>query len=112
MPERTQPDQRNNPRRRTRLRSGKIARRNGVFLTECLIFDRSPEGAQLRLEAAGAIPDRFLIFDDELNSLTPASVVWRSQSELGIRFDGEASIAGGKEIARGLSGKYYALRTG
>ena len=112
MPERTQPDHRNNPRRRTRLRSGKIAGRNGVFLAECLIFDRSQEGARLRLDAAGAIPDRLLIFDDELSSLTPASVVWRRQSELGIRFDSEASISGGKEIARRLSGKYYALRAG
>jgi hypothetical protein len=102
-------EKRANARRRTRLRSGKVADSNGLFLTECLIYDRSTEGARLRIAASTAVPDSILLFDDELNSLSAAGVAWRRPNELGIRFMPEASTSRGREIARKLAGKYYAL---
>lgn len=102
-------DQRAKTRRRTRLRSGKVADPNGVFLTECFIYDRSADGARLRIAQATSVPDRVLLFDDELNSLSSAAVAWRRPNELGVRFMPETDTSQAREIARKLSGKYYAL---
>jgi hypothetical protein len=102
-------DKRANARRRTRLRSGKVADPNGVFLTECLIYDRSTQGARLRVAGDTLVPDRVLLFDDELNSLSAAAVAWRRPYELGVRFMPEPETSKGHGIARKLSGKYYAL---
>jgi hypothetical protein len=55
------------------------------------------------------LPDRVLLFDDELNSLSAAAVAWRRPNELGIRFMPVADPSRVREIARKLSGKYYAL---
>src|SRR6185436_9620576 len=90
---RTGSEKRGNARLRTRLRSGKIAGRDGQFLADCLIYDRSSEGARLRLEGARAIPERILLFDDELGTLFAARVAWRSQLELGIRYEREREVA-------------------
>lgn len=102
-------DKRAEPRRRVRLRSGKLANMAGVFLSDCLIYDRSAEGARLRLEASGSIPEQVLIFDDERGSLTVAMVMWRRPHELGLSFMLEPDTPASREIARKLSGRYYAL---
>ena len=102
-------DKRTYERRRTRLRSGKVADRDGKFLTECLIYDRSPNGARLRVTTSTPVPDRVLLFDDELNSLSAATVAWRRSNEVGVRFMlvFDADLA--RRVTRKLSGKYYAV---
>jgi hypothetical protein len=61
------------------------------------------------LAEARAIPERILLFDDELSMLFAARVVWRNQLELGIRFEREWDVTDRTRIARLLSGRYYAL---
>lgn len=102
-------DKRAASRRRVRFRSGKLAAPDGKFLSDCQIYDRSPEGARLRLEASAAIPEDALLFDDERNSLSAVAVAWRRANELGIRFMMELDTPASREIAKKLSGKYYAL---
>jgi hypothetical protein len=102
-------DKRVYPRRRTRLRSGKVTDRNGMFLTECQIYDRSPNGARLRVTTGVEIPDRLLLFDDELRSLSAATVVWRRENELGIRFMLIFDQDLARRVTQKLSGKYYAV---
>jgi len=96
-------------RRRTRLRSGKLARTDGTFLIDCVIHDRSSDGARLRVATSGSVPDRVLLFDDELSALMPAEVAWRSPEEIGIRFTANLVTSKTQAIARKLSGKYYAV---
>lgn len=103
------PEQRDQPRRRTRLRSAKIANFNGSFITDCLIHDRSAEGARLRLPEDAAVPDHCLLFDDELQSLHVAGVTWRKPGELGIRMLNKVEGAAWQGVARRLAGKFYAL---
>ena len=50
-------DKRAEARRRVRFRSGKLASPDGKFLSDCQIHDRSAEGARLRIESSGAIPE-------------------------------------------------------
>lgn len=98
-------------RRRTRLRCGKVADKKGNFLVDCQIFDRSKKGARLRLAQSRQLPDLIRLFDDEFATLSFANVIWRHDNELGIEFpDGaEANIVDGKAHAA-LEGKYYAVK--
>ena len=102
-------DKRAEARRRVRFRSGKLANPDGKFLSDCLIYDRSAEGARLRIAKSGAVPDRVLLFDDETSSLIAATVAWRRPNELGVRFMAELATPAAQAIARKLAGKYYAL---
>ena len=102
-------DKRTVSRRRTRLRSGKLARPDGTFLIDCIIHDRSEEGAHLRVATSESVPDHVLLFDDELSSLMPAEVAWRRPEEVGIRFMPDLKTSGARAIARNLTGKYYAV---
>jgi hypothetical protein len=102
-------EKRTQSRRRVRLRSGKLADPRGKFLADCQIYDRSTEGARLRLDTGTTVPDEALLFDDERNVLTAISIAWRRQNELGIRFIMELDTPASREIAKRLTGKYYAL---
>jgi hypothetical protein len=103
-------DRRNPPRRRTRLRSGKVLDRSGKFLIECQVRDRSPEGAQLRLMKAVVLPRHIQFFDDEQGALLDAEVIWRKNGEIGIQFRTKLNAQAFKSGSRSaLGGKYYAV---
>ena len=97
------------PRRRTRLRSGKVTDRDGTFLAECQIYDRSPNSARLRVTTASPLPDRILVFDDELSSLSAATIAWRRANEIGVRFMLIFDTDLARRVTKKLSGKYYAV---
>jgi hypothetical protein len=103
-------DRRDPPRKRTRLRCGKILDQRGKFLIECQVHDRSAHGAQLRLMGAVALPRHIRFFDDEQGALVDAEVIWRRKDEIGVQFrtkiDGQA-VRSGRRSA--LGGKYYAV---
>lgn len=104
-----QGDKRLDTRKRTRLRSGKLADLRGNFLAECAIHDRSLDGARLRLDDSALVPDEALLFEDEHEALLTVSVVWRRPQEVGVRFRVGPSGAERRRITHKLSGKYYAL---
>lgn len=98
------------PRRRTRLRSGKVADRDGRFIVECQILNRSDSGARLRLVQPADVPDEGLLFDDEFASARPIEVIWRQQREIGVKFGPPPHDAATAEVGEAnLSGKFYAL---
>jgi hypothetical protein len=98
------------PRKRTRLRCGKILDQRGKFLIECQVYDRSINGAHLRLMRIMSLPRRIKFYDDEQRILIDAAVIWRQKGEIGIQYltklDAQA-MKSGKYSA--LDGKYYAV---
>jgi hypothetical protein len=102
------PGKRNSERRRTRLRSGKIADAAGRFIVECMLHDRSEAGARLRPVASAAIPERIVLYDDERETAVAADIIWRRGLELGCRFTGAVMVAD-NPVVRRLSGRFYAL---
>lgn len=102
-------DRRANPRQRTRLRSAKIADRQGRFVTECLMYDLSPNGSRLRHPANVVLPASFQLYDDQSGTLYQAIVLWRRGGETGIRFDRGAMTARGRATASGLRRRFYAV---
>ena len=100
------------PRRRTRLRSGKLADVQNRFIAHCQIVNRTLQatGARLRLLDATPVPQRCRLFDDELAQLFEATIIWRQGRELGVALqpiDGTEASADGGTAA--LSGKFYAI---
>jgi hypothetical protein len=79
-------DRRSQLRQRTRLRSGKVLAMDNGFIVECLIRERSAEGARLQLARTVDLPGRIGLFDDAELCIRAAEIVWRRRHQLGIRF--------------------------
>jgi hypothetical protein len=102
-------DKRTEDRRRTRLRSGKVANLNGVFITECVIHDLSAIGARLRVDDCSIVPEEMLLLEDATLDIVGARVAWRREHELGVQLVPGPIGDARKRIVSKLSGKYYAL---
>ena len=103
-------ERRAEPRRRTRLRSGKVLDAKNRFLIECQVHDRSARGARLRLVADVSAPAKIHLFDDEAKMVCEAQIIWRSNQELGVVFLAHVNADGLRPAERtALSGKYYAV---
>lgn len=103
-------DRRGAPRRRTRLRSGKVLDRANEFLVETAILDRSAGGLRLRLARDCQVPEVFHLFDDESETIFAFRLIWRSQNTLGARFRHGAPIAATRRQIIELRGKFYAIK--
>lgn len=100
------------PRRRTRLRSGKIVNSDGAFIIECQILSRSTGGALLQLVKSTDVPDECLLFDDEFGKLFDVKVIWRESRKMGVELrETNPNRAQDKLKGAAYSGKYYALRS-
>jgi hypothetical protein len=102
-------DRRDAPRRRTRLRSGKIVDVRGRFLTECLVHDLSATGVRLRVPAGVTVPPQFQVYDDQSGQLRNARVSWQRGGEAGVRFMALAETPRDRVIAADMRRKYYKL---
>ncbi len=110
-PSAPQPNRRKAKRRRTRLRAGRVADMNTRFLADCLIFDRSEHGVRIRLAGRLALPEVVKFYDEELNCLKVARIIWSQGNEYGLAFaeEGDGHAPSRRDLAA-MSGKYYALR--
>jgi len=103
-------DKRAARRHRTRLRSGKILDAGNKFLVECVVHDRSDEGARLRIVENVALTPPIRLFDDEQGTVHDVSIVWRRGQDLGVRYVPGCGTAPPTEAQlRELRGKYYAI---
>ncbi|MCW2316281.1 hypothetical protein SAMN06265338_106217 [Rhodoblastus acidophilus] len=98
------------PRRRTRLRSGKILDRANRFLVEVSILDRSAGGLRLRLARDCEVPDLFHLFDDESENIYAFRVIWRRDTTLGARLRFSGPVPATRRQIIELRGKYYAIK--
>ncbi|ACK49040.1 type IV pilus assembly PilZ [Methylocella silvestris BL2] len=103
-------DRRGWPRRRTRLRSGKLLDQNNRFLIECQIYDRSDGGARLRVFSDVPPALTIRLYEDCPERLLEAEIVWREGGELGLRFIARRPArAIGKTMLTCLRDRYYAI---
>jgi hypothetical protein len=100
-------EQRRESRRRTRLRAGKILDRANRFLADATIIDRSCCGLRLRLAREFAAPDIFHFYDEEIDAIFVARLVWRRGRLLGVA-RGRFVAATPRRIAA-LRAKFYAM---
>lgn len=80
-------DQRRHPRRRTRLRSGKLADLSDKFLTECTIFDVSDGGIGMIVPEHLPLPEELLVYDDLEQTLAEIRVCWRKGKQVGVAYE-------------------------
>jgi hypothetical protein len=102
-------DKRSESRRRTRLRSGKVADRDGTFIAECVIHDLSAVGARLRVDDCSIVPEEMLLLEDATLDIVGARVAWRRSHEIGVQLVPGPVGDARKRIVQKLSGKYYAI---
>jgi hypothetical protein len=108
-PARDGEERRDAPRRRTRLRSGKVVDARGMFVTECLVHDLSATGMRLRLPPAAALPPRLHVYDDQSGLLREAEVSWRRDGEAGLRLLPPADTPLSRTVAADMRRKFYKL---
>jgi hypothetical protein len=109
-PRDTETERRTQSRRRTRLRSGKVLAKNNGFIVECLIHERSAEGARLQLSKAIDLPNRICLFDDAELRVRAAEIIWRRQHQFGIRFTPDLDPKNLKESElASLARQFYAV---
>lgn len=104
-------ERRGGTRRRTRLRSGKLIRKDGQFLCECLVNNLSASGCRLRLPSV--TPDlqpSLYFYDDQSEQLFQARTIWKSERDLGLRLMPCLPNALHRSIAGAMRRKFYALR--
>jgi hypothetical protein len=103
-------EQRIDERKRTRLRSGKLVTLDGQFLTECHFHNLAEGGAKIRTVKTSTIPERFWLFDDQYCGALITEIVWRKDTDLGVRFVQDVDVLPlSEKTLSALSGKYYSL---
>jgi hypothetical protein len=81
-------------RQRT-LKSGRLLYADGRSTRDCVIRDLTPAGARLKFEIPYDGPDRVTLqigVGDFIRDKVPGCVVWRSEKEIGVRFDREVEL--------------------
>jgi hypothetical protein len=84
------PDRRNSPRKR--ILWGALAGWQNGDSTECIVHNLSETGAQLQIR--GPVPKTFNLVVDGDRMSRACCVVWRSANRIGVKFEGQAEIAG------------------
>ncbi len=102
-------DRRGAVRARTRLRPGKMLGADGTFIADCLILDRSAQGARIRVLGPDPVPETFRLVDEAGRESFPSRTVWTRAGEAGLVLE-----AGGETMDRraflAAAGPYYAVR--
>lgn len=106
----TSNEKRRAPRRRTRLRAGKIVDSNNQFLSECVIVDRSSRGIRVRPMRKVALPQFFRLYDDLDEKIVDVCQVWSDNGDIGVVLrDAWESAQAAKHPCAALGGKFYAV---
>ncbi len=79
--------------RRRVLKGAKIVSMDMQTVVDCTIRDISETGAKLNVQHQMGIPERFQFFQISENTLRPATVVWRTEKQLGVNFTGPPTPA-------------------
>lgn len=82
-------EKRQSPRHRT-LKAGKImfGKNTGVF--DCTIKNVNETGAMVKLPSTIGIPSRVFLYVESEDQRYPAEVVWRTETEIGLKYTGPA----------------------
>ncbi|WP_289033125.1 PilZ domain-containing protein [uncultured Roseibium sp.] len=80
-------EERHHPRRRARLRGGKLADLKDKFLTDCTLFDVSEGGVGLLVPEDVILPLEVLLYDDRDKTLALARICWRNGKQIGIAYE-------------------------
>jgi hypothetical protein len=79
--------------RRSVRNGARMVRADGSLLGTCVMVDLSGIGACLKVETAEAVPDEFVLVLSHIGRLRrQCSVVWRSDTTIGVAFIRDDSV--------------------
>lgn len=87
-----EPDRRRRRRETVRI-DAKIVSDDLWCVVDCVIVDKSPDGARLRLHWPTALPARFDLVIPSERQIVSVRAVWRRGQNAGVQFMGEARQA-------------------
>ncbi|WP_062017632.1 hypothetical protein [Aureimonas sp. AU4] len=103
-------ERRQEPRRSTRLRPGKLLTEGGQFLCDCAVVERSETGARIRAFAPveTMLPENLFLYEEVEARRTRVRIAWAKGAELGLTVTALAEEIVGIERER-IAGRYYAV---
>lgn len=101
-------ERREDGRRRTRLRPGKLLSPSGRYLADCAILDRSKAGARVRLFDAAALSPEMTLFDESDTLRWSVRMVWSSDGQAGLCYTSAADAVDSSDAEK-IAGRYYAV---
>jgi hypothetical protein len=78
-------EKRSKTRPRT-LKGAKIVFADGTNVIDCIIRNRSQDGAQLKVPSIVGIPDQFELHETATGERHVVTVIWRKVGLLGVKF--------------------------
>ena len=85
-------ERRNKPRKSTRIRAW--ADPGGVCApADCVIVDISEGGARIASVGERDLPENFTLLNDAKSTFGEATVMWRAENMVGVKFENAAPIA-------------------
>jgi hypothetical protein len=101
-------ERREDSRRRTRLRPGKLLSPTGRYLADCAILDRSDAGARIRLFEAVALSPAMTLFDESDTLRWNVRMVWSADGQAGLCYTSPANPVDSADAEK-IAGRYYAV---
>lgn len=89
-------DYRTKPRRPVRYQAW-LETASGASAQPCHFADVSEGGARLQIDGAKAVPTEVSLKVAEQSEGRPCHVVWRSETEIGLRFDKPATAGNARQ---------------
>ena len=83
-------EQKRSATRKRVLKGAKAVYGGYTFVVDCTLRDISEDGARLRVPASVTLPETFLLYMPDAQTIRSAQVLWRKAGELGIRYESEA----------------------
>jgi hypothetical protein len=102
-------DRRTEARRNARLQAGKLISVRGRFVADCIIRDRTKNGARLKLAKHAPLRKEMLFYDDQTRAICAASIIWRQGLNVGCVMSELPGKDKSKFIAA-LEQRYYAMK--
>jgi hypothetical protein len=102
------PERREDSRRRTRLRPGKLLTPSGNYLADCAILDRSKAGARVRLFETAALTPAMTLFDESETLRWEVRMVWSGNGQAGLCYTSPADPVDARDAEK-IAGRYYAV---
>ena len=84
-------------------------RADGTFVADCLILDRSAQGARIRVLGSESVPEAFRLIDEAGRESFFSRTVWERGDEAGLSL-AEGSGPMGTRDFLAAAGPYYAVR--
>lgn len=82
-------DERRNTSRKRVLKGAKAIYGGYSFVVDCMVRDVSETGVRLKTASSVTLPESFLLYFPDTQTMRQVRVLWRKPGEVGVNFESE-----------------------